>query len=102
VKVLEQEEELPEPVKKIKEGIEARIEAETIGVKLLEELQPIVEGRRKLREAEDNLVAIISRLEADMQELVKEFHNVNELKLSNLKEEHEMFADIRKRLNAKQ
>jgi len=95
------EEELPDVVKKIKEGIEDRIEAETIGRDFLKDLQPIIESRRQLKEAEEALTATISNLKMVIEDLSRKFDSFSELKLANLNLEHEVLADIKQRLNRK-
>jgi len=95
------EEELPDVVKKIKEGIEDRIEAETIGRDFLKDLQPIIESRRQLKEAEEALTATISNLKIVIEDLSRKFDSFSELKLANLNLEHEVLADIKARLNRK-
>jgi len=95
------EEELPDVVKKIKEGIEDRIEAETIGRDFLKDLQPIIESRRQLKEAEEALTATISNLKIVIEDLSRKFDSFSELKLANLNLEHEVLADIKQRLNRK-
>jgi len=95
------EEELPSVVKHIKEGIEDRIEAETIGIDFLRELQPIIESKRKLKEAEEALSSAISGLKMAIEDLTQKFDSFSELKLANLNLEHEVLADIKARLNRK-
>ena len=95
------EEELPDVVKKIKEGIEDRIEAETIGRDFLKDLQPIIESRRQLKEAEEALTATISNLKIVIEDLSRKFDSFSELKLANLNLEHEVLSDIKQRLNRK-
>ena len=95
------EEELPDVVKQIKRGIEDRIEAETIGVEFLKELQPIIESRRKLKEAEEALTATISELKMVIEDLSQRFDSFSELKLVNLNIEREVLTDIKARLNRK-
>lgn len=96
------EEELPDAVKEIKMGIDDRIEAETIGAEFLKELQPIVESRRKLKEAEEALAARISELKMVIEDLSSKFESFSELKLVNLNLERQVLTDIKKRLNSKQ
>ena len=95
------EEELPLVVKQIKEGIEDRIEAETIGRDFLKDLQPIIESRRKLKEAEEALSGAISGLKMAIDDLTLKFDSFSELKLANLNLEHEVLTDIKARLNRK-
>lgn len=90
----------PSVVKKIKEGIEDRIEAETIGIDFLRELQPIIESRRELKEAEQAVVSSISSLKIIIEDLVQKFNGFSELKLQNLNLERDILTDIKKRLNA--
>ena len=95
------EESLPDAVRQVKAGIEARIEAETIGIDFLKELQPIVESRRKLKEAEEALSGAISGLKMAIEDLTLKFESFSELKLANLNLEREVLSDIKARLNRK-
>ena len=95
------EEPLPDAVRQVKASIEARIEAETIGIDFLKELQPIVESRRKLKEAEEELSGAISGLKVAIDDLTLKFESFTELKLANLNLEHEVLTDIKARLNRK-
>jgi hypothetical protein len=95
------QEELPDVVKKIKEGIEDRIDAETIGIEFLKELQPIIESRRELKEAEQALSATISSLKMVIEDLVQKFDSFSELKQVNLNLEREVLTDIKKKLDSK-
>ena len=93
------EEELPDVVKHIKRGIEDRIEAETIGIEFLKELQPVIESRRKLQEAEAGVVAAVSSLKMAIDDLIQRFDSFGELKHVNLNLEREVLTDIKARLN---
>ncbi len=89
------EEPLPDTVQQIKEGIEARIEAESIGVEFLKQLQPLVESRRKLQESEDALQASIRALQDAIASFTDQFNCLAELKKENLVLEREMLAKIK-------
>jgi hypothetical protein len=96
------EDELPLVVKQIKEGIEDRIEAETIGIEFLKQLQPIIESRRELKEAEQAVSASISSLKMVIEDLIQKFDSFSELKTVNLNLEREVLTDIKTRLHTQE
>ncbi len=96
------ETELPHPIEQIKESIDNRIEAESIGREFLEQLQPIVETRKKLREAEEDLAAKISSLCTIFPQLIASLSAkvdaVAELKRENMQLEREVLTRIKNEL----
>lgn len=91
--------ELPRPITQIKESIEDRIEAEAIGRDFLEQLQPIVASRKKLKEAEEDLAAKISSLCTIFPQLIASLSSkvdaVAELRKENIMLEREVLTLIK-------
>jgi hypothetical protein len=96
---LKVEEELPHPIKRIQESINTRIEAETIGIQFLEQLQPIIESRQKLREAEEEinvkLAALCEMFPQLFKSLSEKLDALNEMKRVNLQLEREVLTLIK-------
>jgi hypothetical protein len=96
------EEDLPRPITQIKENIENRIEAESIGREFLEKLQPIVDSRKKLQEAESEInVKLASLCEMFPQlfaSLNAKFDAWNEMKKVNIQLEREVLTLIKNEL----
>lgn len=90
--------ELPRPIEQIRESIEDRIEAEAIGREFLEQLQPIVASRKKLREAEEDLAAKIASLNTLSELLISLSAKVDavvELRKENILLEREVLTLIK-------
>jgi hypothetical protein len=91
--------EYPEPVQKIKDGIDTRIAAETLGAEFLEHLTYVVESRRKLAEAESDLASTVASLKDAINNFAEKFNTLQEMKLANLKLEREVLTKINAELN---
>jgi hypothetical protein len=93
------EQELPRPIKRIQENINNRIEAESIGRDFLMQLQPIVESRQKLREAEEEinvkLAALCEMFPQLFKSLSEKLDALNEMKRVNLQLEREVLTLIK-------
>jgi hypothetical protein len=91
--------ELPRPITQIKESIDDRIEAEAIGRDFLEQLQPIVASRKKLKEAEEDLAAKISQLCTIFPQLIASLSSkvdaVADLRRENIMLEREVLTLIK-------
>jgi len=87
-------EDLPESVAKLKEEIETRIEAETIGAEFLDKLKDVAVSRRQLREAEEDITHSLSALREIVNTLSGKLDELTELKKSNLALERKVLTDI--------
>ena len=92
------DDDLPPAVRAVKDGIEARIEAEAIGVEFLEKLQPIVESRRKLKEAEDGMAQLLIEMRGMFDRWGAKFDSLSELKRENIQLEREVLTKIKAQL----
>jgi len=87
-------EDLPEPVAKLKEDIEARIELETLGAEFLDKLKDVAVSRKQLHEAEKGLTDSLSVLQGAVNTLSGKLDELSELKKSNLALERKVLTDI--------
>jgi len=87
-------EDLPESVAQLKEDIETRIEAESIGVEFLEKLKDVAVSRRQLREAEEDVAHSLTVLQGIVNTLSGKLDELTELKKSNLAFERKVLTDV--------
>lgn len=87
-------EDLPESVAQLKEDIETRIEAETIGAEFLDRLKDVALSRRQLREAEQDVAHSLTVLQGIVNTLSGKIDDLGELKKSNLELERKVLTDI--------
>ena len=96
-----QPEELPSSVAQLKEDIEKRIEAEKIGNEFLEQIMPVVNSRRELQEAEQDVARSLSVLREIITGLSSKIDALNELKQANLALERDVLNRIKIELQKK-
>ena len=92
------DEELPPSVARVKEQIETRLEAETIGLEFLQELAYIVDSRKKLREAEEDLISTVASVKDAINNLATKLDNLMELKKTNIQLERDVLTKIKSKL----
>lgn len=99
---MNENEELPDAVQQIKNSIETRIEAETIGIEFLKQLHPIVESRHKLQESEvafmktlKDFLDCLQNVQTSMVALTEQFNSLAMLKKENLELERETLQKIK-------
>ena len=88
-------EEYPDAVDKVKQTIEERIEAETIGVEILDRLMRIVTSRHELREAEEDLKRTVVDMKDAIVGFAAKFDSLAEMKLANLKLERDVLLEVK-------
>ena len=92
------DEELPPSVARLKEEIEARIEAESVGIEFLQELGYVVDSRKKLREAEEDLTSTVASVKDAINNLATKLDNLMELKKANIQLERDVLTKIKSKL----
>jgi len=97
----EDNEELPSSVQQLKEDIEKRIEAEKIGNEFVEKLLPVVDSRRKLQEAEQDVARSLEVLREILTNLSGKIDMVSELKQENLTLERKVLKEVENKLREK-
>ena len=90
----EDSEEMPSFVQQSKENIEKRSAAEKVSNELLEKVMPIVDSRRKLQEAEQDVARSLEVLREILTNLSGKIDAVSELKQENLMLERKVLMDI--------
>lgn len=92
------EDNLPDSVQQLKMDIDARIEAEAIGVEFLEQLKGVVVSRRKLKEAQDDVAGSLATIQELVSTMMMKIDVLGDLKKENLALERKVLKDIEERV----